>query len=72
MERPSKSLDPEEERRRRERRRREREARGKGDKSRSKKTPSNRLDLIDKLDVSSIYGSGCMFSHFSLGLFLVM
>ncbi|KAF7588486.1 hypothetical protein BBP40_005654 [Aspergillus hancockii] len=60
MERP-KLLDPEDERRRRERRRREREARHKDGKSRSKKT-NYHMDIIDKLDVTSIYGTG-MFHH---------
>lgn len=62
VERQSKSLDPEDEKRRRERRHREREARhrDRDGKSRTKgKTPSRRLDAIDKLDVTSIYGSGC-------------
>lgn len=60
MERPQKPLDPEDEKRRRERRHREREARHRDGKSRSsKKTPSHRLDIIDKLDVTSIYGTGC-------------
>ena len=66
-----KPLDPEEERRRRERRRQEREVRGKDGKpgstrqgsissSRPKK-PNQRLDIIDKLDVTSIYGTGRRF-----------
>ncbi|OAX81334.1 hypothetical protein ACJ72_04319 [Emergomyces africanus] len=59
---PSKSLDPEDERRRRERRHREREARHKDGKSRSKRTNSHKLDVIDKLDVTSIYGTG-LFHH---------
>ncbi|KAJ9294509.1 hypothetical protein DTO271G3_6777 [Paecilomyces variotii] len=63
MERPQKPLDPEDEKRRRERRHREREARHRDGKSRSsKKTPSHRLDIIDKLDVTSIYGTG-LFHH---------
>ncbi|KAL3482234.1 Pal1 cell morphology protein-domain-containing protein [Aspergillus californicus] len=61
MERP-KHLDPDDERRRRERRRREREARHKDGKSRSSKKPAYQLDIIDKLDVTSIYGTG-MFHH---------
>ncbi|KAL4878599.1 Pal1 cell morphology protein-domain-containing protein [Aspergillus karnatakaensis] len=64
MDRP-KLLDDDDERRRRERRRREREGRhrdGHRDgKSRSKK-PGYQLDIIDKLDVTSIYGTG-MFHH---------
>ncbi|EAW09917.1 Pal1 family protein [Aspergillus clavatus NRRL 1] len=62
MDRP-KMLDPEDEKRRRERRRREREA-GRprdGKSSRSKKS-NYQLDIIDKLDVTSIYGTG-MFHH---------
>lgn len=64
-------MDPEEERRRRERRRREREARhrdGKprdGKSSRSKKA-NYHMDIIDKLDVTSIYGTGSELSSISL------
>ena len=63
--RQSKSLDPETEKRRRERRHRER-AHGQVDSkgrpvpsssSKSKK-PNHRLDVIDKLDVTSIFGTG--------------
>ncbi|PWY87511.1 Pal1-domain-containing protein [Aspergillus heteromorphus CBS 117.55] len=73
MERTPKLVDTEDERRRRERRRREREARykdgkevkdgkdPKDGKSRSKKT-NYHMDIIDKLDVTSIYGTG-MFHH---------
>ncbi|OJJ95404.1 hypothetical protein ASPACDRAFT_64320 [Aspergillus aculeatus ATCC 16872] len=66
MERP-KHVDTEEERKRRERRRREREARGKEGKdgkprSSSSKKNNYQLDIIDKLDVTSIYGTG-MFHH---------
>lgn len=63
----SRTLGSEEERRRRERRHREREARkdGKprphGTSSRSKK-PNQKLDIIDSLDVTSIYGTG-LFHH---------
>ncbi|OJJ80016.1 Pal1 family protein [Aspergillus glaucus CBS 516.65] len=60
MERP-KAMDPEEERRRRERRRRDREARHRDGKPRSKKA-NYHMDIIDKLDVTSIYGTG-MFHH---------
>jgi hypothetical protein len=50
------SLDPNEERRRRERRR-ERDERAKDSKSRSKRVRKpHGLDVIDKLDVSGIYG----------------
>ncbi|KAF3491726.1 uncharacterized protein GIQ15_01243 [Arthroderma uncinatum] len=55
MERP-KLLDPDEERRRRERRHREREARHKDGKSRSRRGHNYKLDIIDKLDVTGIYG----------------
>ena len=47
-------LDPEEEKKRRERKRRESKKLGKDGK------PQRRLDVIDKLDVTSIYGTGCM------------
>ena len=48
------SLDPEEEKKRRERKYRESKRVGK-----SSKPASRRLDVIDKLDVTSIYGTGC-------------
>ncbi|KAM5467978.1 hypothetical protein MauCBS54593_005260 [Microsporum audouinii] len=54
MERP-RLLDPEEERRRRERRHRERDARH---KSRPRRGNNYKLDVIDKLDVTGIYGPG--------------
>lgn len=58
MDRGSKLLDvDDDERRRRERRHREREARSKDGKSRSGRK-DRRLDIIDKLDVTSIYGTG--------------
>ncbi|PLN85812.1 Pal1-domain-containing protein [Aspergillus taichungensis] len=59
IDRASKLLDTEDDQRRRERRRRERDARH--GKSRSKKA-HYQLDIIDKLDVTSIYGTG-MFHH---------
>ena len=63
MDRPSgsgKALDPVEEkkrqdRRRRERRHREREAL----RDPKNKKPSRKLDIIDQLDATSIYGTGC-------------
>ncbi len=63
----SKILSPEDERRRRERRHREREARHKDDKNRpptssKSKKPNRRLDVIDSLDVTSIYGTGRTFA----------
>jgi hypothetical protein len=62
MDRSSRHLDPEDERRRqerkrRERRQREREREGKDKDGKSKK-PDRKLDIIDKLDVTSIYGTG--------------
>ncbi|OJZ82314.1 hypothetical protein ASPFODRAFT_211029 [Aspergillus luchuensis CBS 106.47] len=71
MERTPKLVDTEDERRRRERRRREREARhrdgkdgkeSKDGKPRSSKKSNYHMDIIDKLDVTSIYGTG-MFHH---------
>lgn len=60
-----KPLDPEEEKKRQERRRRERERRrredGGKDKDGKPKKPSRKLDVIDQLDATSIYGTGCMF-----------
>ena len=66
-ERAGKQLDPEEERKRRERRHREREAgardgKGKSHASSKSKKPNQRLDVIDKLDVTSIYGMGRKYS----------
>jgi hypothetical protein len=63
--RSGKILSPDDERRRAERRHRERRERdgktreGKTSQSSPKaKKPNHRLDLIDKLDVTSIYGTG--------------
>ncbi|KAJ5360951.1 hypothetical protein N7517_010142 [Penicillium concentricum] len=62
MDRGSKLLDlDDDEKRRRERRHRERDGRSKDGKSRSGRK-DRRLDIIDKLDVTSIYGTG-MFHH---------
>lgn len=55
----AKKLDPEEEKKRQERRRREREKRH-AERAKGKR-PKN-LDVIDKLDVTSIYGTG-LFHH---------
>ncbi|KAG9233372.1 Pal1 cell morphology protein-domain-containing protein [Amylocarpus encephaloides] len=58
-----KLLDPEEEKRRAERRRRERREKERGGKESSSKSKKPRnLDIIDKLDVTSIYGTG-LFHH---------
>jgi hypothetical protein len=58
--RSGKALDPEEEKRRQERRRRERRHRDRSKDGKSKK-PDRKLDIIDKLDVTSIYGTGCKY-----------
>lgn len=58
MDRTPKLLDADDEKRRRERRRREREARHRDGKSSRSKKPHYQLDIIDKLDVTSIYGTG--------------
>lgn len=70
MDRSSKLLDVDDDEKRRRERRRERESRSKDGKSRSGRK-DRRLDIIDKLDVTSIYGTGskCLgfyfpFSHF--------
>ncbi|KAL4783199.1 Pal1 cell morphology protein-domain-containing protein [Aspergillus varians] len=62
MERTPKLIDDDDERRRREKRRRDREARHRDGKPRSSRKPTYQLDIIDKLDVTSIYGTG-MFHH---------
>ena len=71
--RNGKPLEPEGERRRRERRRREvrqgaRDSSGRPIPSAGPKgkKPSHRLDVIDKLDVTSIYGTGCRHSKPSI------
>ena len=56
VDRSSKLLDPAEDEKRRRERRKEREAR-----HRAKGKASRRLDVIDKLDVTSIYGMGCKY-----------
>jgi hypothetical protein len=68
MERTSKVFDDDDERRRRERRHRERERQRDG-KSRSSRK-DRRLDIIDKLDVTSIYGTGSEFSISPISLIL--
>lgn len=59
MEKSGRSLDPEEEKKRQERRRRERRHREREGKEGRSKKPDRKLDIIDKLDVTSIYGTGC-------------
>ena len=56
-----KLLDPEEEKKRQERRRRERKHRDREGSATKSKKPDRKLDTIDKLDVTSIYGTGCEF-----------
>lgn len=63
MERNGRSLDPEEEKRKHEKRRRERrERREREGRDPISGKPSRKLDIIDKLDVTSIYGTG-LFHH---------
>lgn len=63
MDKPSKFFDAsDEERRRRERKNRERDGHPKDRKHHSSKKTQYQLDIIDKLDVTSIYGTG-MFHH---------
>lgn len=69
---PGRLLDPEDERRRRERRYRDKDGRSRGEARRPQtarpKKPSQRLDLIDQLDVTSIYGTGCKQHHSNFAL----
>lgn len=59
MDKPSKFFDAsDEERRRRERKDRERDGHPKDRKHHSSKKTQYQLDIIDKLDVTSIYGTG--------------
>jgi hypothetical protein len=62
--RSGKPLDSEEEKKKQEARRRERRERRERE-GRDPKTgkPSRKLDIIDKLDVTSIYGTGCEHIH---------
>lgn len=63
-ERNGKPLDPEEEKKRQERRRRERERRHRAGDSKDAgkpRKPDRKLDIIDQLDATSIYGTGCEF-----------
>jgi hypothetical protein len=61
MSKSGRSLDPEEEKKRQERRRRERRHREREGKEGRSKKPDRKLDIIDKLDVTSIYGTGCKY-----------
>lgn len=65
----SRMPSPEEERQRKERYKRDREARHRDARAKHKsKKSTQRLDIIDNLDVTSIYGKGCMLllsTHFS-------
>ena len=57
----SRMPSPEEERQRKERYKRDREARHRDARAKHKsKKSTQRLDIIDNLDVTSIYGKGCM------------
>lgn len=56
--RNSKSLSPEEEKKKQERRRRERRERRERE-GKDPKKPDRKLDIIDQLDATSIYGAGC-------------
>lgn len=60
--RPNRMLSPEDEKRRRERKAKD-SLRADGSKS---KKPSRKLDVIDKLDVTSIYGTGCKLSDLTI------
>ncbi len=64
-------VDLEEEKKRRERRHRERERRHRerDAKDPKSKKPDRKLDIIDKLDVTSIYGPGCEYSLFPIRVF---
>lgn len=35
------------------------------EKSKAKQRPSRKMDIIDQLDATSIYGTGCMYNRFS-------
>lgn len=61
LETSAKLLDPEEEKKRQERRRRERRHRERERESKDgkPKKPDRKLDIIDQLDATSIYGTGC-------------
>lgn len=66
VDRNSKLSDPEEEKKRQERKRRERRHRERESKDGKAKKPDRKLDIIDQLDATSIYGTGCKyFLHFS-------
>lgn len=53
-----------EEKKAKEARRRERERRAREGKEKDPKKPSRRIDVIDQLDATSIYGTGCMSEPF--------
>ncbi|SZF00082.1 unnamed protein product [Blumeria hordei] len=57
-----KQLTPEDEKKRMERRRREKKHKERDSKDPRSKKPNHKLDVIDKLDVTSIYGTG-LFHH---------
>ena len=57
-EKTNKLLDPDEQKKHDERRRHERRHRDKDGRRHKSKHPGHRLDVIDKLDVTSIFGTG--------------
>lgn len=59
VDRNSKLSDPEEEKKRQDRKRRERRNRERESKDGKAKKPDRKLDIIDQLDATSIYGTGC-------------
>jgi hypothetical protein len=70
------SLTAEEERKRRERRReRERGERSKDGKHREHRSGRSKkpgyIDVIDKMDVTGLYGSGCMYFPLFMGAFVI-
>lgn len=70
--RSSKLLEADEDKRRRERRHREhrqKDSKGRPVPSGSGKRPNKRLDVIDKLDVTSIFGTGGKFEKMRFGVF---
>ena len=61
QDRAAKPSAPEDEKKRQERRRRERKLRAESGKDKDGKVrkPDRKLDIIDQLDATSIYGTGC-------------
>ena len=63
MDKPKLLDGSDDDRQRRERRHRERDGRSRDGKHRSSRKQQRQLDIIDKLDVTSIYGTGSKWSH---------